>query len=308
MKVYSSLENLIGNTPIVRLNKLENELGLSAKLYAKLEMFNPAGSVKDRASLFMINDAEDKGVIKKGATIIEPTSGNTGIGIAFISAIRGYRAVFTMPNTMSEERIKLLKAYGAEVVLTDGALGMKGAIDKANEIHKNTPNSFIPSQFSNPANLDAHYKVTGKEIYEDLDGNIDFFVAGIGTGATVSGVGRCLKEKIDGVKIVGVEPLSSPLITKGVSGTHKIQGIGANFIPENFDKNAVDKVVAVSDEDAKEYANKLAKLEGILAGVSSGASLYAGVQIAKNKENHDKSVVVLLPDTGMRYLSTDLFD
>ena len=308
MKVYSSLENLIGNTPIVRLNKLENELGLSAKLYAKLEMFNPAGSVKDRASLFMINDAEDKGVIKKGATIIEPTSGNTGIGIAFISAIRGYRAVFTMPNTMSEERIKLLKAYGAEVVLTDGALGMKGAIDKANEIHKNTPNSFIPSQFSNPANLDAHYKVTGKEIYEDLDGNIDFFVAGIGTGATVSGVGRCLKEKIDGVKIVGVEPLSSPLITKGVSGTHKIQGIGANFIPENFDKNAVDKVVAVSDEDAKEYANKLAKLEGILAGISSGASLYAGVQIAKNKENHDKSVVVLLPDTGMRYLSTDLFD
>ena len=306
MKVYSSLENLIGNTPIVRLHKIEKELGLSAKLYAKLEMFNPAGSVKDRASLFMINDAENKGVISKGATIIEPTSGNTGIGIAFISAIRGYKAVFTMPDTMSEERIKLLKAYGAEVVLTNGALGMKGAIDKANEIHKNTPNSFIPSQFSNPANLDAHYVVTGKEIYDDLDGNIDFFVAGIGTGATVSGVGKYLKEKIDGVKIVGVEPLSSPLITKGVSGAHKIQGIGANFIPDNFDKNAVDEVVAVSDEDAYEYANKLAKLEGILAGISSGASLYAGVKIAS--ENHEKSVVVLLPDTGMRYLSTDLFD
>ncbi len=306
MKVYSSLENLIGNTPIVRLHKIEKELGLSAKLYAKLEMFNPAGSVKDRASLFMINDAENKGVISKGATIIEPTSGNTGIGIAFISAIRGYRAVFTMPDTMSEERIKLLKAYGAEVVLTDGALGMKGAIDKANEIHKNTPNSFIPSQFSNPANLDAHYVVTGKEIYDDLDGNIDFFVAGIGTGATVSGVGKYLKEKIDGVKIVGVEPLSSPLITKGVSGAHKIQGIGANFIPDNFDKNVVDTVGAVSDEDAKEYANKLAKLEGILAGISSGASLFVGVKIAS--ENHEKSVVVLLPDTGMRYLSTDLFD
>lgn len=306
MKVYSSLENLIGNTPIVRLHKIEKELGLSAKLYAKLEMFNPAGSVKDRASLFMINDAENKGVISKGATIIEPTSGNTGIGIAFISAIRGYKAVFTMPDTMSEERIKLLKAYGAKVVLTDGALGMQGAIDKANEIHKNTPNSFIPSQFSNPANLDAHYKVTGKEIYDDLDGNIDFFVAGIGTGATVSGVGKYLKEKIDGVKIVGVEPLSSPLITKGVSGAHKIQGIGANFIPDNFDKNVVDTVVAVSDEDAYEYANKLAKLEGILAGISSGASLFVGVKIAS--ENHEKSVVVLLPDTGMRYLSTDLFD
>ena len=307
MKVYSSLENLIGNTPIVRLNKLEKELGLSAKLYAKLEMFNPAGSVKDRASLYMINDAEKKGVIKKGATIIEPTSGNTGIGIAFISAIRGYRAVFTMPNTMSEERIKILKAYGAEVVLTDGALGMQGAIDKAIEIHKKTPNSFIPSQFSNPANLDAHYVVTGKEIYEDLEGNIDFFVAGIGTGATVSGVGRYLKEKIDGVKIVGVEPLSSPLITKGFFSAHKIQGIGANFIPENFDKNAVDEVVAVSDEDAKDFTNKLAKVEGILAGISSGASLVAGVNIAKIKENQGRSVVVLFPDTGMRYLSTDLF-
>lgn len=308
MKVYSNVENLIGNTPIVRLEKLEKALNLSAHLYAKLELLNPAGSVKDRASLYMLNDAEERGIISAGATIIEPTSGNTGIGLACISAHRGYKAVFVMPNTMSLERIKLLKAYGAEVVLTDGKLGMQGAVDEAIKIQKNTPNSFIPSQFSNPANSIAHYETTGKEIYEDLDGLVDFFVAGIGTGATVSGTGKFLKEKISGVKIIGVEPQGSPLITKGVSGAHKIQGIGANFVPENYDKTVVDTVMTASDEDAYFYARLLAKTEGILAGISSGASLSVGVKIASKKENEGKSVVVLLPDTGSRYLSTELFE
>ncbi len=308
MKAYNGITELIGKTPLLKLNNLEKELSLSANLYAKLEYFNPAGSVKDRVALYMIEDAEKRGKITKGATIIEPTSGNTGIGIAMVSASKGYKAVIVMPDSMSVERIKIIRGYGAEVVLTKGALGMKGAIEKANEIHKNTPNSIILGQFSNPVNPLAHYYTTGKEIYADMNGKIDIFVAGIGTGGTISGIGRYLKEQNKNVKVIGVEPESSPLITKGVSGTHKIQGIGANFIPTILNPSVIDSLMVVSDEGALNASRLIAKKEGVLVGISSGASLSVAMKLAKLKENDGKNIVCLLPDTGERYLSTELFD
>ena len=307
MKIYDGIENLIGNTPLLRLNNIEKLFGLKVKLLAKLEYLNPAGSVKDRVAKFMIDDAIEKGLIKDGATIIEPTSGNTGIGLAALGASRGYKVVLTMPDTMSIERVNLLKAYGAELVLTDGSLGMSGAIKKAEEIKKNTPNSLVMGQFENLANPLAHYSTTGREIWEDTDGNVDLFIAGIGTGGTISGTGKFLKEKNPEVKVYGVEPESSPLITKGRSGAHKIQGIGANFIPENFAKEYCDKVFAVSDADAFECARLIAKNEGVLVGISSGASLSLAINLSKSGELDGKTIVVLLPDTGDRYLSTELF-
>ncbi len=308
MKAYNGITELIGKTPLLKLNNLEKELSLSANLYAKLEYFNPAGSVKDRVALYMIEDAEKSGKITKGATIIEPTSGNTGIGIAMVSASKGYKAVIVMPDSMSVERIKIIRGYGAEVVLTKGALGMKGAIEKANEIQKNTPNSIILGQFSNPVNPLAHYYTTGKEIYSDMNGKIDIFVAGIGTGGTISGIGRYLKEQNKNVKVIGVEPESSPLITKGVSGTHKIQGIGANFIPTILNPSVIDSLMVVSDEGALNASRLIAKKEGVLVGISSGASLSVAMKLAKLKENDGKNIVCLLPDTGERYLSTELFE
>ncbi len=307
MKIYDSIEKLIGNTPLFEPKNLAKEQGLKARLLVKLEYLNPAGSIKDRAALYMIADAEEKGLIKKGATIIEPTSGNTGIGIAAISAKKGYKTILTMPDTMSVERRKLLKAYGAEIVLTDGKLGMNGAVEKAKEIQKNTPNSVILSQFDNPANTLAHYKSTGPEIWIDTDGKVDYLVAGIGTGGTISGTGKYLKEQNSSIKVIGVEPASSPLITCGKAGAHKLQGIGANFIPENFDKTVCDSVYAVIDEDAFKYARIMASSEGILVGISSGAAIAAAVSIAKQEENAGKIIVVILPDTGDRYLSTELF-
>ena len=305
MKVYSSIEELIGKTPLLKLNNVEEDV--FANVYAKLEGFNPAGSVKDRAALYMINKAIEDGLIKDGATIIEPTSGNTGIGLAMIGAIRGFKVVLTMPDTMSIERRKLLSAYGAEVVLTDGKLGMKGAIDKAEEIKKATPNSFIPSQFSNPANPLSHYETTGVEIFDELDGKVDVFVAGIGSGGTISGIGKYLKEKNKKVLIVGVEPQDSPLISKGISGSHPIQGIGANFIPVNFNKEFVDEVLTANYSDAKKFVRLMAQRKGVLVGVSSGASLSVAFNLAKKPEFKDKNIVVLLPDSGERYLSSDLF-
>lgn len=305
MKIIDGLENLIGKTPLYRARKIEERFNLRAKLYLKLEAFNPAGSIKDRASLYMIKDAENKGLISKGGTIIEPTSGNTGIGISMLSAYYGYKAVIVMPDTMSIERIKLMQSYGAEVVLTDGNLGMKGAIEKAKEINDNTPNSIILGQFENCANVDAHYQTTAKEIYQDLDGEIDVLVAGIGTGGTISGCGRYLKEKDDKIKIYGVEPSSSPLLTKDFSGKHKIQGIGANFIPEILDKKVIDKVFTVTDQEAYEYTKLLANIEGLLCGISSGANLKVSVDLAKDKEYQDKSIVVIMPDRGERYLSVE---
>ena len=308
MKIYQKTEQLIGNTPLLSLNNIKKELNLKANILAKLECFNPAGSIKDRAVLFMIDGAEKSGELKSGGTIIEPTSGNTGIGLASICASRGYKAVLTMPDTMSQERIKLLKAYGATVVLTDGKLGMIGAIKKAEEIKENTPNSIILGQFSNSLNKTAHYETTAKEIFNDTDGNVDIFVAGIGSGGTVSGTGKYLKEQNQNIKIYGVEPSDSPLITKGVSGSHKIQGIGANFIPDNFDKSVVDGVITATKEDSYYCANLVAKKEGILVGISSGANLSVGISLAKLPENEGKNIVVVFPDTGDRYLSTDLFD
>lgn len=307
MKIYSKIDELVGKTPLLQAKNIENNQKLQARLLLKLEMFNPAGSVKDRVALKMIEDAISKGKISKGATIIEPTSGNTGIGISAICASRGYKAILVMPDTMSVERIKLLKAYGAEVVLTEGKLGMKGAIDKALEIKEKTPNSFICGQFDNPSNILAHYQTTGPEIYADADGEVDYFVAGIGTGGTISGTGKYLKEKNPKIKIVGVEPFDSPLITKGKSGAHKIQGIGANFIPDNYDKEIVDDVLLVTTEQAYEGCRMLAKQEGLLVGISSGGALFTAIELAKRKENKGKTIVVLLPDTGERYLSTDLF-
>lgn len=307
MKIYDGIDNLIGNTPLLRLNNIEKALNLKAKIVAKLEYLNPAGSVKDRAALFMLNDAEQKGLIKTGATIIEPTSGNTGIGLAALGASRGYKVVLTMPDTMSIERVNLLKAYGAEVVLTEGKLGMKGAIDKAEQIKQNTPNSIIIGQFDNPSNPLAHYVTTAQEIWEDTEGQVDAFIAGIGTGGTISGTGKYLKEKNPKIHIVGVEPENSPLLTKGKAGAHKIQGIGANFIPKNFDDRYCDKVVAVSDEQAFECARLIAKKEGVLVGISSGAALSVAISMAKSDENDGKTIIVLLPDTGDRYLSTELF-
>lgn len=297
MNIYDNILELIGNTPLVKINKLNT--GKSTVL-AKVESFNPAGSVKDRPALNMIEDAEKKGLINKDTVIIEPTSGNTGIGLAMVCAVRGYRMILTMPETMSEERRKLLKAYGAELVLTDGSKGMQGAVDKANELHKEIKNSFIPQQFSNPANPASHL-VTAEEIWQCTDGKVDIVIAGVGTGGTISGIARVLKGKNPNIKAVAVEPLSSPLLSKGQAGTHKIQGIGANFIPENFDRKVIDEIFTVSNEDAIETARKTAVQEGILCGISSGSALYAACEYSK--ENEDKVIVAILPDTGERYLS-----
>lgn len=307
MKVFESIEQLVGNTPLLEIKKIEREEKLFARVLVKLEYLNPAGSVKDRVALEMLNDAEKSGKIKASGTIIEPTSGNTGIGLSAIAIPRGYKVVLTMPETMSLERRKLLSAYGAEIVLTDGSLGMDGAIKKAKELNENIPNSIILGQFENEANKLAHYNTTGPEIWNDTDGNVDFFVAGIGTGGTLSGTGKYLKENNPKIQVVGVEPKSSPLITEGKSGAHKIQGIGANFIPKNFDESVCDKVVSVSDENAYFWARKLAKREGVLVGVSAGASLCTAIELAKKQENKGKIIVAILPDTGDRYLSTDLF-
>ncbi len=305
--IYTSIDQLIGKTPLLELTHIEKELGLEAKILAKLEYFNPAGSVKDRVALAMINDAEQKGLLKKDSVIIEPTSGNTGIGLSSVAAARGYRIIIVMPDTMSVERRVLMKAYGAELVLTDGALGMTGAIKKAEELAAAIPHSFIPSQFENPANPQAHYMTTGPEILEDTDGQVDLFVAGVGTGGTVSGVGRYLKEQKPGVKVIAVEPASSPVLSGGKAGPHEIQGIGAGFVPKVLDTAVYDEIVTVKNEDAFETGRMLGKSEGFLAGISSGAALFAAIELAKRPENKGKTIVVLLPDTGDRYLSTPLF-
>lgn len=305
--IYSSADLLIGHTPLLELSHIEKEFGLKAKIFAKLEYFNPAGSVKDRVAKAMLDEAEKSGKIKAGATIIEPTSGNTGIGLASVGVARGYKVIIVMPETMSVERRQIIKAYGAEIVLTDGSKGMKGAIAKAEEIHAATPGSFIPGQFVNPANPKAHYDSTGPEIWEDTDGKVDWFVAGVGTGGTVTGVGKFLKEKKSGVKIAAVEPAASPVLSTGVAGPHKIQGIGAGFVPDVLDKNVYDEVVRVANEDAFAYGKLVGRKEGVLVGISSGAALWAAVEIAKRPENDGKQIVVLFPDTGDRYLSTPLF-
>ena len=304
MKIVNGYEELIGNTPLYRAKKMEKALNLKAELYFKLEKFNPAGSIKDRTALYLILDAEKRGEITDGATIIEPTSGNTGIGLAALAVARGYKAIFTMPDTMSQERIKLLKAYGAKVVLTQGKLGMQGAIDKALEIRDATPNSFIPSQFDNPSNISAHYETTAKEIDQALDGELDMIIAGIGTGGTISGIGKYFKENKKAVKIIGFEPESSPLITNKRAGAHQIQGIGANFIPKNYIEKYVDSVMTVSDQDAIDFAKLFAKTEGLFVGISSGASIALAVKLAK--ENAGKKIVAILPDGGEKYLSTKL--
>ena len=298
----------ITETPLLRLSRIEESQGAKGKIYAKLEAFNPAGSVKDRAALWMIRDAEEKGRLKPGGTIIEPTSGNTGIGLAAIAAARGYKAIFVLPETMSVERRKLLKAYGAELVLTEGARGMQGAVDKAEELHREIPGSIIAGQFVNEANVRAHVDTTAPEIFEDLEGKVDIFVAGVGTGGTVTGNGRFLKERIPAVKIVAVEPKKSPLLSEGKSGPHNIQGIGANFVPEILDRRVIDEIIPVVEEDAYDAARKLAREEGYLAGISSGAALWAAVQLSLRPENEGKNIVVVLPDTGERYLSTVLFE
>lgn len=305
--IYSSADLLIGHTPLLELSHIEKEFGLKAKIFAKLEYFNPAGSVKDRVAKAMLDEAEKSGKIKAGTTIIEPTSGNTGIGLASVGVARGYKVIIVMPETMSVERRQIIKAYGAEIVLTDGSKGMKGAIAKAEEIHAATPGSFIPGQFVNPANPKAHYDSTGPEIWEDTDGKVDWFVAGVGTGGTITGVGKFLKEKKSGVKIAAVEPASSPVLSTGVAGPHKIQGIGAGFVPDVLDKNVYDEVVRVANEDAFAYGKLVGRKEGVLVGISSGAALWAAVEIAKRPENDGKQIVVLFPDTGDRYLSTPLF-
>mgnify|MGYP002536595708 CR=1 FL=1 len=306
-KIYNGALELVGNTPLVEVKNIEEELGLEARILVKLEYFNPAGSVKDRIAKAMIEDAEEKGLLKEGSVIIEPTSGNTGIGLASIAAVKGYRIILTMPETMSVERRNILKAYGAEIVLTEGAKGMKGAIEKADELAKEIPNSFIAGQFVNPANPATHKKTTGPEIWEDTDGEVDIFVAGVGTGGTITGTGEYLKEKKPEVKIVAVEPASSPVLSEGVSGPHKIQGIGAGFVPETLNTSIYDEIIKVENEDAFETGKYLAAEEAILAGISSGAALYAAIQLAKREENKGKTIVVLLPDNGDRYYSTPLF-
>lgn len=306
--IYTSAEQLIGKTPLLELTKIEEKEALSVKLLAKLEYLNPAGSVKDRIAKAMIDDAEAKGLLKPGSVIIEPTSGNTGIGLAFVAAARGYRLIIVMPETMSIERRKLMRAYGAELVLTDGSKGMKGAIAKANELHEETPNSFIPGQFVNPANPAVHRATTGPEIYEDTDGKVDIFVSGVGTGGTVTGAGEYLKSKNPNVKVVAVEPESSPVLSKGVSGSHKIQGIGPGFVPDVLNTKVYDEIITVSNEDAFGTGKEISRTEGILVGISSGAALWAGIQLAKRPENKGKNIVILLPDSGDRYLSTALFE
>ena len=307
MKVYNKITDLIGGTPLLKLNNLIKNEKLEADVYAKLEYFNPAGSVKDRIALAMIDEAEKSGKIKSGAVIIEPTSGNTGIGLAAVAAARGYRAILTMPETMSVERRNLLKAYGAEIVLTDGAKGMKGAIAKAQELAEQTPNSFIPSQFTNPSNPAAHIATTGPEIWNDTDGKVDIFVAGVGTGGTVSGVGGYLKQQNPNVKVVAVEPAGSPVLSKGVAGPHKIQGIGAGFVPDTLNTEVYDEIIPVENEDAFATGRALARTEGVLVGISSGAAVWAAKELAKRPENKGKVIVALLPDTGERYLSTPMF-
>ena len=307
-KIYTSAADIIGRTPMLELRQIEKELKLHGKLIAKLEYLNPAGSVKDRVAKCMIDEAEKNGKIKPGSVIIEPTSGNTGIGLALVAASRGYKTIIVMPETMSIERRKILKAYGAELVLTEGTKGMAGAIEKANELAKEIPGSFIPSQFTNMDNPKAHYDTTGPEIFEDTEGNVDFFVSCIGTGGTITGTGRYLKEKILNVKIIGAEPEKSPVLTKGVSGSHKIQGIGAGFVPEVLDLKVCDQIMTVMDEDAFEMGRLLGKKEGILCGISSGAALWCAIQLARKQENSGKNIVVLLPDTGDRYLSTEMFE
>lgn len=306
-KIYTSADQLIGHTPLLELTHIEKEFGLEARILAKLEYFNPAGSVKDRVAKAMLDEAEKSGKIKPGATIIEPTSGNTGIGLASVGVARGYKVIIVMPETMSVERRQIIKAYGAEIVLTEGAKGMKGAIAKAEELHKSTPNSFIPGQFVNPANPKAHFETTGPEIWEDTDGKVDWFVAGVGTGGTVTGVGKFLKSKNPNVKIAAIEPATSAVLSTGVAGPHKIQGIGAGFVPDVLDKSAYDEIITVSNEVAFEYGKLIGRNEGVLVGISSGAALWAAVQVAKRHENKGKTIVVLFPDTGDRYLSTDLF-
>lgn len=306
-KIYKGALGLIGNTPLVETANIEKELGLEATLLVKLEYFNPAGSVKDRVAKAMIEDAEEKGILKEGSVIIEPTSGNTGIGLAAIAAVKGYRIILTMPETMSVERRNILKAYGAEVVLTDGAKGMKGAIEKADALAKEIPDSFIPGQFVNPANPEAHRSTTGPEVWNDTDGAVDIFVAGVGTGGTLTGVGEFLKSKKDSVKIVAVEPASSPVLSEGKAGPHKIQGIGAGFVPDVLNTSVYDEIIKVENEDAFTAAKLLAKKEGVLVGISSGAALHAAIELAKRPENKGKTIVALLPDTGDRYYSTPLF-
>ena len=307
MNIFTSASQLVGRTPLLELRGIEKELGLEAKIYAKLEYFNPAGSVKDRVALYMINDAEERGILKEGSVIIEPTSGNTGIGLASVAASRGYRTIIVMPETMSVERRQLMAAYGAELVLSPGSEGMKGAIALAEKLAEETENSFIAGQFVNPANVKAHYETTGPEIYEDTDGEVDIFIAGVGTGGTVTGTGHYLKEKKPEVKVIAVEPASSPVLSEGKAGPHKIQGIGAGFIPEILDTSVYDAVVPVENEAAFEAARLLGVKEGVLVGISSGAALHVAIEEAKKPENSGKKIVVLLPDTGDRYLSTELF-
>ena len=306
-KIYTSADQLIGKTPLLELTHIEKELDLKAKILAKLEYFNPAGSVKDRIAKAMIDDAEASGALKPGSVIIEPTSGNTGIGLAAVAAARGYRIIIVMPETMSVERRQLMKAYGAELVLTEGAKGMKGAIAKADELAAEIPNSFIPGQFVNPANPKAHRETTGPEIYEDTDGKVDIFVAGVGTGGTVTGVGEYLKSKKTDVKVVAVEPKDSPVLSEGKAGAHKIQGIGAGFVPDVLNTSIYDEIIPVSNDDAFTTGKLIGKSEGVLVGISSGAALYAAIELAKRPENEGKTIVALLPDTGDRYLSTPLF-
>ncbi len=306
-KIYTSADQLIGKTPLLELTHIEKKYGLKAKILAKLEYFNPAGSVKDRVAKAMIDDAEAKGLLKEGSVIIEPTSGNTGIGLASVAAARGYRIIIVMPDTMSVERRQLMKAYGAELVLSEGAKGMKGAIAKADELAREIPNSFIPGQFVNPANPKAHFETTGPEIYEDTDGEVDIFVAGVGTGGTITGVGQYLKSKKPEVKVVAVEPRSSAVLSTGVAGAHKIQGIGAGFVPDVLDTKIYDEIIPVENDDAFAAGREIGRSEGVLVGISSGAAVWAAVELARRPENEGKTIVALLPDTGDRYLSTPLF-
>ena len=306
-KIYTSADQLIGKTPLLELTHIEAEQQLGAKLLAKLEYLNPAGSVKDRIGKAMIDDAEAKGILKPGSVIIEPTSGNTGIGLASVAAARGYRIIIVMPETMSVERRQIMQAYGAELVLTDGTKGMKGAIEKADELAREIPNSFVPGQFVNPANPKAHYETTGPEIWEDTDGKVDIFVAGVGTGGTLTGTGRYLKERNPRIKVVAVEPAASPVLSKGVAGSHKIQGIGANFVPQVLDTKIYDEIITVDNDDAFAAGKLVGRKEGILVGISAGAAVWAAMELAKRPENVGKNIVVLLPDTGDRYLSTPLF-